>query len=239
MELEKKPHYSKVEKKGLMQMSFTLSQEEGTYLVKLARKAVEENLKDGRIISPPKDVSPKLQERRGVFVTINSVSGQKRSLRGCIGFPYPTYPLIQAIIEAAIESATRDPRFPPLKIRELDHVVFEVSVLTPPQLITVSSPQEYPSKITVGTDGLIVESGLYKGLLLPQVPVEWEWDTEEFLCQCCMKAGLSPDCWVLKGTKIYKFSSIISEELEPNGKVVTVDLHAEGGREKLKKLHLL
>ncbi|MBS7657314.1 TIGR00296 family protein [Candidatus Bathyarchaeota archaeon] len=218
-------------------MSFTLTQEEGAYLVGIARKAVEDNLNDGRIINPPKEISPKLEERKGVFVTINSVFGKKRSLRGCIGFPYPIYPLIRAVIEAAVESATRDPRFPPLKPKELDHVVFEVSVLTTPQLITVSSPQEYPSKITVGIDGLIVESGLYKGLLLPQVPVEWNWDAEEFLCQCCMKAGLSPDCWIIKGTKIYKFSSIIAKELEPKGRVITIDLREEGGLEKLKKLH--
>jgi hypothetical protein len=218
-------------------MSFTLTPDEGTFLVKLARKAVEENLKDGRIMTPPKDVSPKLQERSGVFVTINSVKAQKRELRGCIGFPYPTHPLVRAVVEAAVESATGDPRFPPMKSRELEQVVFEVSVLTPPQLVAAASPKEYPSRIEVGVDGLIVENGLYKGLLLPQVPVEWEWDSEEFLCQCCLKAGLPPDCWVIKGTKIYKFTSIIAQELTPNGQVVTIDLREKGGGEELKKLH--
>lgn len=218
-------------------MSFTLTPDEGTFLVKLARKAVEENLKDGRIITPPKNVSPKLQERSGVFVTINSVKAQKRELRGCIGFPYPTHPLVRAVVEAAVESATGDPRFPPMKSRELEQVVFEVSVLTPPQLVAAASPKEYPSRIEVGVDGLIVENGLYKGLLLPQVPVEWEWDSEEFLCQCCLKAGLPPDCWVIKGTKIYKFTSIIAQELTPNGQVVTIDLREKGGGEELKKLH--
>jgi uncharacterized protein (TIGR00296 family) len=218
-------------------MSFTLTPDEGTFLVKLARKAVEENLKDGRIMTPPRDVSPKLQERSGVFVTINSVKGQKRELRGCIGFPYPTHPLVRAVVEAAVESATGDPRFPPMKSRELEQVVFEVSVLTPPQLVAAASPKEYPSRIEVGVDGLIVENGLYKGLLLPQVPVEWEWDSEEFLCQCCLKAGLPPDCWVIKGTKIYKFTSIIAQELTPNGQIVTIDLREKGGGEELKKLH--
>jgi len=203
-------------------MSFELTDDEGSFLVKLARKAVEENLKDGRIISPPEGVSPKLLESQGVFVTINSVKGGEKNLRGCIGFPYPTYPLVRAVIEAAVESAIRDPRFPPLSKRELRHVVFEVSVLTPAKLIEVSSPMEYPSKIKVGEDGLIVEREFYKGLLLPQVPVEWGWNEEEFLCQCCMKAGLSPDCWVLKGTKIYKFSCVIAEELEPNGRVAVL-----------------
>lgn len=201
-------------------MEFDLTDREGEFLVRLARKAVEENLKDGRIISPPKDVSPSLLEKRGVFVTINNVINGKKSLRGCIGFPYPVYPLVRAVIEAAIESATRDPRFPPMTMHELNNVVFEVSVLTEPKLIEVKSPTEYPSKIKIGEDGLIVERGFYKGLLLPQVPVEWGWDEEEFLCQCCMKAGLSPDCWVLKGTKIYKFQCIIFEETKPNGPVV-------------------
>ncbi|MEM1585854.1 MAG: TIGR00296 family protein [Candidatus Bathyarchaeia archaeon] len=200
-------------------MKFDLSDEEGAFLVKLARRAVLENLKDGRIISPPKDVSQNLLEKRGVFVTINSVINGKRVLRGCIGFPYPIYSLVRAVIEAAIESATRDPRFPPMRIHELDNVVFEVSVLTEPELIEVNSPLEYPSKIKVGEDGLIVERGFYRGLLLPQVPVEWEWDEEEFLCQCCLKAGLPPDYWLLKGTKIYKFQAIIFEETSPNGPV--------------------
>ncbi len=201
-------------------MEFDLSIEEGALLVKIARKAVEENLKDGRIISPPENISPNLLEKKGVFVTINKVVDGEKSLRGCIGFPYPVYPLIKAVIEAAIESATRDPRFPPISARELNQVVFEVSVLTEPKLIDVKSPSEYPSKIKIGEDGLIVERGFYKGLLLPQVPVEWGWDEEEFLCQCCMKAGLPPDCWVMKGTKIYKFQCIIFEEKSPNGIIV-------------------
>jgi hypothetical protein len=98
-------------------------------------------------------------------------------------------------------------------------VVFEVSVLTPPELIKVSKTNEYPSKIKIGEDGLIVERGMFKGLLLPQVPVEWGWDEEEFLCQCCIKAGLPPDNWLLKDTKIYKFQAIIFEEEKPNGEV--------------------
>jgi uncharacterized protein (TIGR00296 family) len=218
-------------------MPFTLTPEEGAFLVKLAREAVQEHLENGRVIKPPEQVSPKLRELSGVFVTINSVEGKKKMLRGCIGFPYPTHPLVRAVIEAAIESATRDPRFPPMKNSELDKVVFEVSVLTPPERVTVSSPGDYPSKIEVGVDGLIIERGYNRGLLLPQVPVEWKWDSEEFLCHCCMKAGLSPDCWVLKDTKIYKFTSIIAQELEPRGQVVTLDLRKKGATEELKKLH--
>jgi len=200
-------------------MPFELTLEEGEFLIKLARRAAEEYLKTGEIIKMPKDVQPKLRERCGVFVTINSVRGKRRDLRGCIGFPYPTTPLAQAVIESAISSATRDPRFHPMTREELDHVVFEVSVLTPPELVEVENPQDYCSKIKVGRDGLIAERSPFKGLLLPQVPVEWKWDEETFLCQCCIKAGLPPDSWLLKGTRIYRFQAIIFEEKAPKGEV--------------------
>ncbi len=102
--------------------------------------------------------------------------------------------------------------------------MFEVSVLTPPQPVKVEKPKDYPSKIKVGRDGLIVEKRYYKGLLLPQVPIEWRWEEEEFLCQCCIKAGLPPDCWLLEGTTIYKFQAIIFEEASPKGKVESKEL---------------
>ena len=85
--------------------------------------------------------------------------------------------------------------------------------------VEVENPKEYLAKIRVGVDGLIVEKGIYKGLLLPQVPVEWKWCEEEFLCQCCVKAGLPPDSWLTKGVKIYKFQAIIFEEETPQGEV--------------------
>jgi len=200
-------------------LSFQLNLEEGRFLVQLARKAVEENLKNKKRIILPESTPEKLLEPCGVFVTINRVKNKGKELRGCIGLPYPTTPLVQAVIESAISSATEDPRFYPLSPEELDNIVFEVSVLTPPQVIEVKKPNEFTSKIKVGEDGLIVEKGMSKGLLLPQVPVEWKWNEEEFLCQCCIKAGLPPDCWLLKGTKIYKFQAIVFEEEKPRGEV--------------------
>ena len=208
-------------------MSFELTHEEGEFLVKLARKAVEEYLKKGSIMKVPKDAPPKLMEHCGVFVTLNSLKRGRKELRGCIGFPYPTSPLTQAVIESAINSATQDPRFSSVSLGELDHIVFEVSVLTPPQLIEADKPMDYPSKVKVGQDGLIVERGYYKGLLLPQVPVDWKWNEEEFLCQCCIKAGLSPDSWLLKGTKIYKFQAIIFEEKSPKGEIEQKELYGK------------
>jgi len=208
-------------------VSFHLTPEEGQFLVELARKAVEEHLKTGKIMDVPKDVPIKLMERCGVFVTLRSVRHGEKELRGCIGFPYPTTPLTRAVIESAINSATRDPRFRPVSPVELDQIVFEVSVLTPPQPVKVEKPKDYPSKIKVGRDGLMIEKGYYKGLLLPQVPIEWRWDEEEFLCQCCIKAGLPPDCWLLQGTTIYKFQAIIFEEASPKGKVESKELSQE------------
>ncbi len=201
-------------------MSFQLTIEEGTFLVNLARQAVTEYLENGKVLQVPEDVSSKLMEKCGVFVTLNSLQENKKALRGCIGLPYPTTPLAQAVVDAALSAATRDPRFRPVVLDELDNIVFEVSVLTPPELVKVEKPTEYPSKIKVGRDGLIVENGYYKGLLLPQVPVEYNWDEEEFLSQCSMKAGLSPDSWLLKDTKIYKFQAIIFEEGSPKGEIM-------------------
>ena len=200
-------------------MSFNLSLKDGKFLVNLARKVVEEYLKSGKKLEPPEKIDEKFLQPCGVFVTINKICGEEKELRGCIGYPYPTTPLVKAIIDSAINSATQDPRFHPLSTRELNKVVFEISVLTPPQIIKAEKPSKYPQKIRIGQDGLIVERGIFKGLLLPQVPVEWKWNEEEFLCQCCIKAGLPPDCWLLNDTKIYKFQAIIFEEETPGGEV--------------------
>lgn len=200
-------------------LSFQLTQEEGESLLRLARKAVEECLKTGKHIIAPKDAPEKLMKPCGVFVTLNSLKHGEKELRGCIGYPYPTDPLIEAVIESAINAATQDPRFYPLSPEELDTTVFEISVLTPPVRIDVEKPTEYPSKVKIGEDGLIAEKGMFKGLLLPQVPIEWKWDEEEFLCQTCNKAGLPPDCWLMKNTTIYKFQAIIFEEEKPKGDI--------------------
>ena len=200
-------------------MSFDLTQQEGEFLIHLARNTVTQYLETRKTPKPPKDTPAKLFEKCGVFVTINSIKGSEKELRGCIGFPYPTYPLVEAVIDSAINAATEDPRFEPLSIGELSKVVFEVSVLTPPEQVQVKNPKEYISKIKVGEDGLIVERGPYKGLLLPQVPVEWGWCEEEFLCQCCMKAGIPPDSWLTKDSKIYKFKALIFDEQTPNGEI--------------------
>jgi uncharacterized protein len=185
-----------------------ISDEEGKFLVNLARKTIETYIKDGKIIAVPIETPQNLRRDMGVFVTLNS----QNQLRGCIGYPEPVKSLVQATIEVAIGAATQDPRFPPVNINELPDITVEVSVLTPPKLLEVLKPSEYLEMVFLGQTGLIVEMGGYRGLLLPQVPIEWGWDVEEFLSNTCMKAGLSPDCWLQEGVKIYSFQSQIFEE---------------------------
>jgi uncharacterized protein (TIGR00296 family) len=197
-----------------------LNIDEGKFLVKLARRAIENYLSTGKKLPPPKVVE-KLRERRGVFVTLK----KRGELRGCIGYPLPVLPLVGAVIDAAISSAVKDPRFSPLEFEELPAVQIEVSVLTPPEEIKVSDPRDYPKNVQIGKHGLIVEWRGYAGLLLPQVPVEWGWDPEEFLSQTCMKAGLMPDCWLNRDVKISRFSAQIFAEKRPGGEVEEISLN--------------
>ncbi|MFH1229127.1 MAG: AmmeMemoRadiSam system protein A [Candidatus Aenigmatarchaeota archaeon] len=169
------------------------------FILKLAREAIETYVKTGkRIVVPnhPKE----LDEKKGVFVTLYT---KPRKLRGCIGFPYPQLPLIDALISAAIE-ACNDPRFPKLLKRELKDITIEVSVLSKPELVKVKSPKDYLNVIKPGKDGLIIEKNYRSGLFLPQV-----WDEipekENFMEALCMKAGLMPDEWLDSSAKLYIF----------------------------------
>jgi len=196
-----------------------LSLDEGTKAVQFARQIIQNYLKHKK--NSPSDLGQSFHEKQGVFVTLHTFPD--RELRGCIGIPLPVMSLQTAVIESA-QSVTRDPRFPALKETELDAIIVEVTVLTKPELITVKQPKEYPLHIDIGRDGLIVEQSFYKGLLLPQVPVEQEWDTEEYLSHTCMKAGLPPDAWFDANTKISKFQGQIFTETKPHGPVKEIRL---------------
>ncbi|MHA1409456.1 MAG: TIGR00296 family protein [Candidatus Odinarchaeia archaeon] len=205
-------------------MKLTLN--EGKILIKTARKAILEYVDTEKEIAPPKDIPSILNEKRGVFVTLYKLHENEKQLRGCIGYPYPTLPLIIATIKAAINSATKDYRFYPpygpgaVTSEEMRNIIIEISVLTPPELIKVTNPREYLDKIVIGRDGIIVERGMFSGLLLPQVPVEQNWNCEEFLSYCSQKAGLLADSWLDKDTKIYKFQAQIFAEKEPGGEIL-------------------
>jgi uncharacterized protein (TIGR00296 family) len=107
---------------------------------------------------------------------------------------------------------------------ELENVIFEVNILGEPSQLKLAKRSEYPRAITIGMDGLIVVNREARGILLPEVPVEWGWKPEEFLSQCCLKAGLYPDAWLDPNTNVYKFQSEIFREVEPKGRVEKFNL---------------
>ena len=191
-----------------------LSLKQGKKAVNYARAVIESYIKNIKI--PLFNLEKTFNQKLGVFVTLHTFP--TRNLRGCIGIPNPIMPLKNAIVEAS-QSATCDPRFPPLSESELNKIIIEITILTKPELIIVKHPKEYISAIKIGRDGLIVEKGLRTGLLLPQVPIEQNWNNEEFLTNTCMKAWLNPDAWLDKNTKIYKFSGQIFSELKPKGEI--------------------
>ncbi|MCQ2964982.1 MAG: TIGR00296 family protein [archaeon] len=182
-----------------------LTQEDGDYLLKIAKEAIETFVKTNRKIEIPSDCPNYMKEDLGVFVTLN----KNQNLRGCIGYPEPIMPLINAIIDSAISAAVRDPRFPQVSENELEDLDYEITVLTKPQLIEVKTPEEYPTKVNIGEDGLIVEKGFFKGLLLPQVATEYNMSSEEFLSHTCIKAGIRPNAWLNENVEVYKFQGQI------------------------------
>ncbi len=197
-----------------------LTLEDGERAVRLAREAIETYLDERKMLQ--KRLDGVFAEKRGVFTTLT----KHGELRGCIGFPYPIKRLDEAIIESAISAAVDDPRFDPVRLSEMDEIVVEVTVLTPPEKID-AKPKDLPKHVEIGRHGLIVKMGPFSGLLLPQVAVEYSMDSEEFLSETCMKAGLPPDCW-LTGAEVYRFEGQIFKETEPRGKVVEVDIKSCG-----------
>ncbi|HID09111.1 TPA: TIGR00296 family protein [Candidatus Micrarchaeota archaeon] len=193
-----------------------LTGKEAEYVVRLARRSVEHFLERGELLreTPPCE---KLKTRAGVFTTINTFPAGH--LRGCIGYPEPVKPLYQAVVETAVLAATDDPRFPPVAPEELDRVVFEVSILTPPKKLE-ARPEERHRHVEVGRHGIIVRRGRLSGLLLPQVAGEYGWDAETFLDHACMKAGLPPGCWRSGDTDVFLFEAEVYGEVEPRGAVI-------------------
>ena len=177
-----------------------LNKEQQKFLLGLAREAIQRYLTAGKTLQR-KTKDPQLLEKQGAFVTLK-VNDQ---LRGCIGFPLPYKPLWETIRDAAISAATQDYRFQSLTLEELPETKIEISVLTLPQ------PVKDIKEIEVGKHGIIVSKGPNKGLLLPQVPVEWDWDLETYISHGCLKAGLAQDEWK-KGVDIEIFSAQVFSE---------------------------
>jgi len=178
-----------------------LNDQEKNALLSIARKSIESYVRMGEVYIEPREEKT-LNARSGCFVTIKK-DGQ---LRGCIGNFQSELPLFKEVAEMAASSATKDPRFYPMKDEDLGDYSLEISVLSP--LLKI----EDISEIEVGKHGIYIEKGYYRGVLLPQVAVEYGWDRETFLKQTCLKAGLSTDAWQAEDAEIYIFSAQIFNE---------------------------
>ncbi len=180
-----------------------LTKEEKIYSLKLARETLENHfLGKFETKKPPKTLK-NLWEKRGVFVTLL----KQGHLRGCIGVLEPIYPLYEAIQKMALSAAFEDPRFSPLEVNELPLLEIEISVLSPLKKGSVK-------EVKVGKHGIYLKKGIYRGVLLPQVPVEYNWDKKTFLEHVCMKAGLPPDCYKEADTELYLFTAEVFKESE-------------------------
>lgn len=201
---------------------------DGVFLVKLARKAVEERLLKGIEIKPPEDL-PEIFLRPGMtFTTIETLHPTgKATLRGCIGFLAPVYSLVESTIKSALEAAFNDPRFPPLRPEELDSIIFEVTVLSEPEELIIRDRWLLPKLVKIGRHGLIVEKSWFKGTLLPVVPIEYCWDEETFLSETCIKAGLPPNCWLDPSVHIYTYEGRAFRERLPRGEIYERDMVKE------------
>lgn len=196
--------------------------EDGKQLISFARENIESYLKNNRRIIVPDDIKQKFRDKYGAFVTLNKFNVSDNPLRGCIGYIEPKFALYDVVHKVSVSSAVEDPRFPTVNIKEMDEIIIELSILTPPKLVEVNEPSDYLQKIVIGRDGLIAEKGMRRGLLLPQVPVDHgrNWDVKTFLDHTCQKAWLSSDAWKEKNTNIYSFQAILFEEKEPRGEIV-------------------
>ena len=182
-----------------------ISDRAGYYLVDLARECVRYYLETGKHKVKPEMYPLELDENLGVFVTLN----KKSNLRGCIGYAEPIKPAIDATMEVALAAAFNDPRFHQVTEEEFEKLDFEVTVLTKPEIIEVAHYKQYLDEIEIGRDGLIIQKGYARGLLLPQVAVENMFTTEEFLEHTCMKAGISADSWMDASCDVFKFQGQI------------------------------
>ncbi|MBI1872734.1 MAG: AmmeMemoRadiSam system protein A [Acidobacteria bacterium] len=178
-----------------------LSPPERLELLRIARDAIERHLVASDRTPPAASRMPRLGR---AFVTIRTAG----ELRGCIGSVDSGELLVSVVSRCAVLASAEDPRFPPLTAEELSLLRIEISVLGP------FEPVGDVAEIEIGRHGLIVEQGLRRGLLLPQVATEQAWDRETFLRHACLKAALHPEAW-RKGATIYKFEAEVFGEEEP------------------------
>jgi len=201
-------------KEGKDMSKAILHKSEGLLAVKVARQAITSYFDNKDPFSDLPSMPVIFSEKRGVFVTLT----KDGDLRGCIGYPYPVLPFKEVLVKSAMAAAFDDPRFFPLEKKDFSKICVEVTTLTLPELLD-GAFTAYSNKIKIGTHGLMAEYGEHRGLLLPQVATEHGWDAIEFLCQTCIKAGMTPMMWKY-GAKIYRFEGQIFRETEPGGPIV-------------------
>jgi AmmeMemoRadiSam system protein A len=175
------------------------SADERREILNLARQAVVAHV-TGRPL-PAAPLAGIFGAHGGAFVTLH----HRGQLRGCIGHIAADRPFGRVIPECAVSAASEDPRFGPVTPQEIPDLDVEVSLLGP--LLPIRGPED----IVVGRDGLVIEDGWHRGLLLPQVATEWGWDAETFLAQTCNKAGLPRDAWK-RGAKLWRFEAEVFGE---------------------------
>ncbi len=179
-----------------------LSSLEQSFLLSIARNAIDHHLRHEPFVPPPDIPAGPLLEPCGAFVTLT----QNQQLRGCIGYIIAAKPLHETVADCAVSAAVHDPRFPPLEFAELRGTHIEISVLSP--FFEIKDVNE----IAVGTHGLMISRGSRRGLLLPQVATEYHLNREAFLDQTCLKAGLPPKAWKEPGTRIEAFTAFVFGE---------------------------
>lgn len=157
-------------------------------LVLLAKQTVEQYVKTAKVIVP--ETFPGMEGRAGAFVSIK----KHGDLRGCIGTIEPTQENVcMEIVKNAVAAASRDPRFPPITEDELHHLTYSVDILMPPE------PVDDPECLDCKRYGVIVESGLRRGLLLPDL--EGVETVQQQIEIAKMKAGIFPD----EPCRLYRF----------------------------------
>ena len=179
-------------------MDQELTAKEKAALLAIARQAIIAFVQNGEDYIEPREEKA-LNIRSGCFVTIK----QQGELRGCIGNFQSEVPLFKEVAAMAKAAASKDPRFYPMKVEDLDDFTLEISVLSP--LHKIESIEE----IEVGRHGIYIEKSYYRGVLLPQVATEHRWDRTTFLRQTCVKAGLPTEAWAAEDAEIYIFSAQI------------------------------
>ena len=183
-----------------------LAEKEQQVLITIARDTLQRYLDKRQVPALSAYPAPAaLQKECGVFVTLKNK--QNGELRGCIGYIDGVKPLREAVRDCTVDAATRDQRFAPLQTGEDQTVQIEISVLTPPEKIATINA------ITIGKHGLIISKGSHRGVLLPQVPVEWGWNRADFLNAICQKAGLPDGAWK-EGAELYIFTAQVFREQE-------------------------